>query len=129
MKKLSDNEIKRTLKSLPDKRYVYMLEKAIKNQFVVFLEKEENAFASSMLDEEKLIPIWPSIEFAEKDRNGDWEAYTPKIVTMDKLEPILDFIEKEKWKLDVFPVGGKTGVVVDVEGFIQDLNDYHQMNS
>lgn len=126
MKKLTENEIKRMLKSLPDKRYVYSLDKIIKLQQVVFLEKEENALAKSALEEDILIPVWPAKEFAQKECTQDWDEFTPKVVTLDKLETILEFIEKENWKLDVFPLGGKTGTVVTVEEFINDLNNYFQ---
>ena len=122
MTKLSDNEIKRTTKLLPEKRYAYSLEKIIKNQFVYVLEREVNGYASSEIEGNRLVAIWPSKEYATLNARADWEDFRPKEIALASIEPLLEAIESEGWNLDVFPNGAKTGLVVTVDEFINDLN-------
>lgn len=124
MKKLTDNEVKKTSKLLVDMRYAYALEKIIENQEIYMLEESDGSYAISKIDEITLISMWPAEEYAELDKSGVWSSFKPKKISLKYLEPILDFIEDNDWKIDMFPVGGKTGHVLTVSEFIDDLNRY-----
>lgn len=122
MAKISENEIKRTLKLLPSKRYAYALEMILEEQIIYVLEREVNGYASSELDGNRLVAVWPAKVYAEMNARADWEDFHPKMLALAEFEPLLEAIESKDWNLDVFPNGAKTGQVVTVDEFINDLN-------
>lgn len=122
MAKLSDNEIKRTTKLLADRRYAYAIDRILDQQRLYLLEREENGYAASEIEGIRLVAIWPAAEYAEMNIRMDWADFRPKEVSLGQAEALLEAIESSEWNLDVFPMGGKTGLVVTVEEFINDLN-------
>ena len=111
---------------LPEKRYAIAILEILKNQEIFVLEKEEGAYAVSELDGTKMISMWPAEVYASNNISFNWADFHTKRIALLNLEPILDFIEDQKWSIDMFPVGGKTGEVVTVEELISDLNNASQ---
>lgn len=117
---------KETERLLPQKRYALALLEILKNQGVYVLEKEEGAYAVSEFEGTKMIAMWPAEAYAANNISLNWDDFHTKKIALIDLEPILDFIEDQKWNIDMFPVGGKTGEVVTVEELISDLNNASQ---
>ena len=123
----NNKSVRDTERLLPEKRYGISILEILKNQEVYVLEKEEGAYAVSELEGKKMISMWPGEIYAANNISFNWADFHTKRIALLDLEPILDFIEDQKWNIDMFPVGGKTGEIVTVEELITDLNNASQL--
>ena len=91
--------------------------------FYTLLDEDGN-YILSELDGNKLFPLWSAKEYAELCLINGWENYTIKEFNLDDLEnEIIDFIADENCLINVFPVEDRTGFVVSLKEFSQDLGE------
>ena len=109
-------------KELPVKRLSYTIEHLLKANEIYVLEEETNRFGLSSFEGGYLLSFWPTEEIALKNAKGSWENFTPRKFTITEMEVILDLIEDKKWSLDIFPMDSKTGVILSVDEFVDNLN-------
>ena len=122
MGKRSESHIKKTLKLLPLQRYQYSIREILEDQRLYLLEREADAYAVSKFEDKTILAMWPAEEYATHNAVNDWSDFVAKEVKLADLEPILDSIEDMGWSIDMFPVDNKTGYLVTIEEFINDLN-------
>lgn len=121
---MNQKEIENVLKLEPFKRYEYFIKKVADFEQLWTIVDEDGDYAISEVDEFSLIPFWPAEEFVSLDLQEGWEDCTPLKLTLDDLrDNIFDVINSENYLINVFPVNGKSGFVVNLEEFSRDLNE------
>ncbi len=117
---------KKIEKELPQKRYAYTLEHLIKKDEIYILIETENKYALSKLEDKSLLSFWPTESIAQQNAKNNWTGFTAKKISIQEMEIILDLIEDKDWLMDIFPIDSKTGTIVTVDEFIQDLNSFYK---
>jgi hypothetical protein len=130
MIRITDQEIEAVSALDPFNRYQYVLKRIADSEVLYSLVNQKGSWAISELKDNKLFPIWSAHVFAKRCALDAWAGFECKEVTLETFQEVLiDFIEEENLLLNVFPVGIKTGFVVDVNEFVRDvvdgLNRYH----
>ncbi|WP_223560445.1 DUF2750 domain-containing protein [Chryseobacterium lathyri] len=121
---MNSKEIENVLKLEPFKRYEYFIKKVADFEQLWTIVDEDGDYAISEVDEFSLITFWPAEEFVSLDLQEDWEDCTPLKLTLDDLrDNIFDVINSENYLINVFPVNGTSGFVVNLEEFSRDLNE------
>jgi hypothetical protein len=113
-------------KELPVNRYAFTMEHLIKHNEIYVLQEADNKLAISSMNDKKLLSFWPTKEIALKNAKGCWDGYSAKMLTIEDMEVMLDVIEDNDWEIDIFPKDSKTGVVLSVEEFVENLNKTYQ---
>ena len=71
-----------------------------------------------------LLPIWPAKEFVEICKINGWENCNVKEITLEEFEnDIIDYISESGYLINVFPVLERTGFIVDLDEFAEDLSN------
>lgn len=109
-------------KELPIKRLSFTIEHLLKADEIYVLEESKNSFALSEFEGNKLLSFWPTEEIAKNNAKGNWENFTTRKINISEMEVILDVIEDNKWMMDVFPTDSKTGAILTVDEFVENLN-------
>jgi hypothetical protein len=119
---MNQKEIDNVIALEPINRYQYFIKRVADWEvFYTFVDDNEK-YALSTLEDKKLMPLWSSREFAELCKINGWENYVIKELDLDDLEnEIIDFIVDEECLINVFPVYDRTGFVVSLKEFSQDL--------
>ncbi|HEY4197890.1 MAG TPA: DUF2750 domain-containing protein, partial [Mucilaginibacter sp.] len=95
-------------------RYQHFIKRVADLQKLYTLNSKDGNWAQSDVDDFILYPIWPFKEYAVNCMSGAWENF--EVVEFDLndfLDNALPLIVKEGFLLNVFPVGDKTGFVVN----------------
>ncbi|PWG77926.1 DUF2750 domain-containing protein [Pararcticibacter amylolyticus] len=86
------------------------------------IESLEGDWASSFVNEYNLYPVWPAKEYALNCMIDEWTGFRVIEININEfLKSTLKRIEKEGYLINAFPVGNKTGFVVDPYEFIRDI--------
>ncbi|WP_353151448.1 DUF2750 domain-containing protein [Chryseobacterium sp.] len=121
---MHSKEIENILKLEPFKRYEYFIKKAADFEQLWTIVDEEGDYAISEIDEFSLISFWPNEEFVALDLEQGWEGCRSLRITLDDLrDDIFDIITSENYLINVFPINGRSGFVVNLEEFKRDLNE------
>ncbi|WP_426477466.1 DUF2750 domain-containing protein [Chryseobacterium sp. CBSDS_008] len=116
-------EIEKVVSLEPKKRYDYLIKKIADREAVYTLTTPKGEVANSNLDGKTLFPLWSDKEYAELCKVAGWEDYKVFELSLEDLESnILNVIAKSGDLLNIFPVGDKTGFVVDSAEFKRDLD-------
>ena len=68
--------------------------------------------------------FWPKPDYIISNLNSGWLNCKPKRLILDDLEiEIFALIESQDYLINVFPINGKTGFVVNLDEFARDLSD------
>ena len=124
--KLTDKEINAILGKSQDVRYSYSLKRIADNGCLWTLSSNEGNILSIQDEEQKVFPIWPFKEYAEKyiqvlDKYGD---YTVLEIRLEKFaDELIDSLCENKMSICVFPVSETDyGKIVSVNSFAEDLS-------
>lgn len=121
---MNQKEIESVTALEPLERYKYFIKKVADTELFFTLIDINGNYVLSELEDQKLFPIWSSIEYAELCKINGWEEHIVKKLDLDDLEDeIIDFIADEGCLINVFPVNDKTGFVVTLTEFSRDLGD------
>jgi hypothetical protein len=108
----------------PIERYKYFIKKIADYEEVWTILDENGDYALSDIDDKIFISFWSSKEFIYSNLDGGWEKCIPKKISFDDLEnEIFDLIAVEGYLINVFPVNGKSGFVVELNEFARDLSE------
>lgn len=81
----------------------------------MYILTEDKRLEIADLDNYRLLSIWSASEFAELFIVGEWQNCKVVQVNLDVFESeIIPLINKERYLLNIFPVNGKTGFVVEL---------------
>lgn len=115
-------EIEKVSGLSPLERYQYFIKKIADSELLYTLIFPNDNYAISSIDSHNLFPVWSAEEFASNCKIAGWEESIIKEISFDDLEEwFFDFIVENNYLLNVFPVGDKTGFIVDLEEFTKDL--------
>lgn len=66
--------------------------------------------------------MWNFKEFVQLCLLDEWKNFTIIGLTLDDFQDeLIDLVSNENYLLNVFPVGLKTGFIVDLQEFIRDI--------
>lgn len=118
---LSEKEIASVVKLAPFDRYKYFLKRVADTERMYTLVNGNNEYALSEVKGNYVFSLWPFREYALLSIVGEWDNYQ---VTLDEFEnEVIDFIEENKYLINVFTVDSKAGFIVNLIEFARDLSD------
>lgn len=80
-------------------------------------------------EEDSYLPVWPYKEFASKCISGVWSHLDPDAVSLEHfLYKTLPLMEREEISLEVFPIPGGEGELVDARTMIEQLESVVDSN-
>lgn len=122
--KLQQKEIESVLSLDSIGRYRYFIKRIADTQVMYTLQNINREFATSELEGNYLIPFWSAEEFIEPCKTAIWQNYSTVAIdlSINNNALICDFDIYEKKLLNIFPLKNRTGFVVTIEEFIQDLS-------
>lgn len=120
---ISKEEFKALIKCRSEVRYQYALKRIADTETMWSIVEDENAFAIQSLDNERLLPIWSSKEYAQAFCTNNWTGYRGIAITLDSFEEsIIDYICREGLLINVFPTEQEAfGKIVGLNTFAEDL--------
>ncbi|MFD0863711.1 DUF2750 domain-containing protein [Sungkyunkwania multivorans] len=122
--KLNAKEIESVSNLEPFKRYQYLIKKVADLEEVWTLVDKNGDIALSDIDDHTLISFWTAEAFIKSNLEEGWKDCIPFKLSLDNLEDsLIPLIIENEYLINVFPVNGKAGFVVDINEFIRDLND------
>ncbi|PZU26011.1 MULTISPECIES: DUF2750 domain-containing protein [Sphingobacterium] len=112
------------LKLDPFKRYQHFLKKIADFEELWTIVDEDGNYAISEIDGYKLISFWTVEEFIFSNLSDGWEDCKPfKLILEDLQNELYEIIATENYLINVFPINGKTGFVVNINEFKRDLDE------
>ncbi|WP_343321132.1 DUF2750 domain-containing protein [Sphingobacterium multivorum] len=121
---LSEKEIESVVKLTPFDRYKYFLKRVADTERMYTLVNGNNEYALSEVKGNYVFSLWPFREYALLSIVGEWDNYQVKEITLDQFEnEVIDFIEENKYLINVFTVDSKAGFIVNLIEFARDLSD------
>ncbi|PKD18751.1 hypothetical protein APR41_17740 [Salegentibacter salinarum] len=122
--KLNTKEVENVSKLKPFKRYKYFIKKIADFEEFWTIVDEKGDLALSEIDENTLVSFWTAEDFIKSNLDSGWGNCVPFKITLDDFEDtIAPLIADNSYLINVFPVNGKSGFVVDLNEFIRDLNE------
>jgi len=119
---LNIKEVENVSKLKPFKRYQYFLRKVADFEELWTIVDENNEISLSHIDNSKLISFWSAKDFIKSNLSGNWKKHKPEKIGLDKLgKKIIPLIIENNYLINVFPVNGKSGFVVNIEEFAGQL--------
>ncbi|MBE1300833.1 MAG: DUF2750 domain-containing protein [Alteromonadaceae bacterium] len=113
MTQLTDQQIEDVLKKNPDNRYEYLLDSIKESGEMWILADDVGAVMFNSEDEEDLVPIWPTKQFAELWRSDEWQHCKPIAVTVKKwLADWTPGLEEDEIAIVAFPNQDNEGLIL-----------------
>lgn len=117
-------EIEKVSSLEPLERYKYFIKKVADSELIYTLIDSSSRYVTSIVDGKELFPMWSSIDFVNLCKVNGWELFEIKKIDFDDLEnEVFDIIADHNYLINVFPVNDRTGFVVDLEEFANDLKE------
>lgn len=121
--RINQQEINNVIRLDAFKRYRYYIKRIADNEKMYTLINENGDYALSKFETYILIPFWPFAEYALISASCKWFEYSPIEIDFDKFnDEMFLYIKENGYLLNIFPVDEKTGFVVSLDEFLQDLN-------
>ncbi|MBP4137254.1 DUF2750 domain-containing protein [Flavobacterium geliluteum] len=117
-------EIENISKLEPFKRYKYFIKKIADFEELWTLMDKNGHIALSEVDNNILVSFWTAEAFITSSLDENWKECVPLKISLDDFEEIfIPIIIENEYLINVFPVQGKSGFVVNISEFIRDLNE------
>ena len=121
--KITNKELENVSRLAPFERYQYTIKKIADFEQLWSIIDETGDYALSDVGNQTFFSIWPAREYVDSNLSNGWEKCQPKELTLDEFsDQLLIFISENDYLINVFPINGKSGFVVNLEEFIRDLN-------
>lgn len=109
---------------IPFERHKYFIRRIADYEELWTIVDKSGDIALSVLENKTLVSFWADEDFIENNLSNGWEKCVPfKINLEDFAETIIPLIEENNYLINVFPLNGKSGFVVNLEEFARDLNE------
>lgn len=113
MTQLTDQQIEDVLKKNPDNRYEYLIDSIKDSGEMWILADDVGAVMFNSEDEEDLVPIWPTKQFAELWRSDEWQHCQPVSITIEKwLADWTPGLEEDEIAIVAFPNQDNEGLIL-----------------
>ena len=121
---LTLKEIEKVSNLSPFERYKYFIKKVADFEELWTIVYDNKDLALSEVDNNTLVSFWTSEQFIMNNLNGGWEKCIPLKIDLDDFESIfIPLIVENNYLVNIFPVNGKSGFVVNINEFTRDLNE------
>lgn len=121
---MNQKEYDNVINLKPFERYKYFIKKVADFEELWTIINFNGDYALSDVEDNVMISFWPKSEFIKSNLTNGWEDCKPKRLTLDDLEnEIFDLIDSNNFLINIFPVNGKSGFIVDLNEFARDLSD------
>ncbi|MCO6146565.1 DUF2750 domain-containing protein [Flavobacterium sp. NRK1] len=108
----------------PQDRYFHFINTTAETGEIWTILDKNGDFALFEIDNKTVLSFWPEEAFIESNLTPDWKDCIPYKLTIDTLqEIIIPKIRQNNYYINVFPVEAKTGYLVNLNDFVQDLNE------
>lgn len=105
-------------------RYHYFIKTLAETGEVWTLLDSDGNFALFEVEHKTVFSFWPEEHFIDSNLTVDWQDYIPFRLDMDALEEtVIPFIRQNKYLINVFPVNSRTGHIIPLTDFVNDLNN------
>jgi hypothetical protein len=105
-------------------RYKYFIKKVADFEELWTIINVDGDYALSDVEDNVMITFWPKPKYITSNLTDGWENCKPKKLTLDDLEnDIFDLIASHNFLINIFPVNGKSGFIVDLNEFARDLGE------
>lgn len=119
---MNQKELENVMKLAPLERYKYFIKKVADFEELWTIVDENGEYVIASVDDKILISFWSAQEFISSNLNEDWSDCKPFKLSLDDLaDKVLDYIAENGHLLNIFPINGRSGFVVDLEEFSNDL--------
>jgi hypothetical protein len=117
-------EIEEVSKLEPCNRYKYFLKRVADFEKIYSLKFDNNAWALSEVEGNKLISLWPGKEFAFLCAKDAWINCWVEEIDLNVFQKLLyPEWNSKSYLVNIFSVIDKIGFVVSFEDLIRDLDD------
>ena len=108
----------------PFDRYQHTIKKVVDFERAYTLTHTDGTWALAEVEGNTLVSIWPAAVYAELNAVREWQGYVPHALSLDELMTTrLESFEQNDFLINVFPINGKTGFVVNPDEFRADLEE------
>jgi hypothetical protein len=109
-------------------RYGYLIRRVADFEEIFLITDKKGNYISCGNDKEKIIPIWPELEFAQELIKTEWKKCIVKKVELDEFMNWLDKLETENFKERIgrllIPLFFGTLFIVPPQTYFQYINEY-----
>lgn len=121
---LNINEIENVSKLDPFKRYKYFIKKIADFEELWTLVDKNGDIALSEVENNILVSFWTDEAFIKSNLDSGWKECVPLKIGLDDFEEVfMPLIVENEYLINVFPVNGKSGFIVNINEFTRDLNE------
>ncbi len=121
---LSSQEIESVSKLEPFKRYTYFIKKIADFEEIWTIVDKNGDIALADIDHKTFISFWSHEDYIQSNLENGWKDCQPFKITLDDFEDtIIALINENDYLLNIFPVMGKSGFIVNLNEFMRDLNE------
>lgn len=122
--KVTDKEIASVSLLTPFERYKYFIKRVADSELMYTLIDSNREWAIADVEGKGVLSVWSAPEFAEQNAIEQWSGFSVEEVSIERFEEdVIDKIEENGYLVNVFPVKGKSGFVVELIEFARDLNE------
>lgn len=108
----------------PYDRYQYFITTLANAGELWTLIDDTGSFTLFEVEHKTVISFWPEEHFIESNLTPDWIDCIPFKLDRDALEEtVIPFIRQNNYQINVFPVDAKTGYIITLNDFVNDLNN------
>jgi hypothetical protein len=121
---MNNKKLENVLKLEPKKRYEYFIRKIADFEELWTIVDENGNYAIATVDNKTLMSFWPEEEFIVSNLNDEWSNCKALNLSLDDLaDEVLPYIAKNNHLINVFPINGRAGFIVDLEEFSRDFTE------
>jgi hypothetical protein len=107
----------------PQDRYLCFIKKITDTGNLWTLIDDDGNFTLFEVNNTIVFSLWPDEASIGSNLTPDWQDHIPFKLDMETLEEtVIPLIRQNCYSINVFPVDAKTGYIVALNDFVQDLN-------
>lgn len=121
---MNNKKLENILKLEPYKRYGHFIRKIADFEELWTIVDENGDYAISTVDDKTLISFWPEEEFIVSNLNDEWSDCKALKLSLDDLaDEVLPYVAEHNHLINVFPINGRSGFIVDLIEFSRDFTE------
>lgn len=108
----------------PFDRYKFFIKRIADYQELWTIINKSKKLALAHVDDNTMVSFWPMKDFIKDNLDGNWKDCKPLKIDLDYLEEkVIPLILENNYLINIFPIDGKSGFVVNIDEFVRDLNE------
>lgn len=111
-------------KLTPINRYKFFIKRIADFEEMWTIIGTDGEFALSKIDKHTLVSFWSDEPFIKSNLTDSWKkCISFKLSLEDFNNTFFKLVSDNNYLMNIFPVNGKSGFVVNLEEFVRDLNE------